>query len=108
MLIVCASRGIGLEFVLQCAAKNARVYATYRRTIPAGLAALKEEYAGKVVPISMDETDSRSINAVRAEIGSYVAITPHVVQNAEAATFGGLSEVTAEVMLFYEKRTQWA
>lgn len=99
VLIVGASRGIGLEFVRQCAAKNALVYATYRRTLPAGLAALKEEYAGKVVPISMDVTETGSIDAARAEIGSDVAKISHVVHNAGIATFGGLSHVTAEDML---------
>lgn len=100
VLIVGASRGIGLEFVRQCAAKNARVYATYRRTLPAGLAALKDEYADKVMPIPMDVTDSSSITAARDAMGSdVVEKISHVVHNAGIATFGGLSQVTAGDML---------
>lgn len=99
VLIVGASRGLGLEFVRQCAAKNARVYASYRRTIPAGLAALKDQYSGKVIPLAMDVTDPASIQSARTEMGAGVAQITHVVHNAGIGVRSSLQTVTAEAML---------
>lgn len=99
VLIVGASRGIGLEFVAQCAQKGGKVYGTYRGSaVPAGLAALAKAHADKVVPVSMEVTDSASIKKAVGAMPDAADIT-HVVHNAGIGTFDSLNKVTEDIMM---------
>lgn len=68
VLVVGASRGIGLEFVRQLVDKGCDVVATHRSGPPAPLAALAESGGARLSFLQMDMADPESVEAAAAEL----------------------------------------
>ncbi|KAG8460325.1 hypothetical protein KFE25_011816 [Diacronema lutheri] len=103
-LVVGASRGLGLEFARQLAARGARVFATHRGTEPPdALAALVSAHAGRVRALPLDVGDDTSIATALAAVQKLAqAARPlsHVVHNA--GVYGparGLGSLQREALL---------
>jgi hypothetical protein len=69
VLVVGASRGLGLEFGRQIAAKGATVFATYRGdTAPAALSTLADAHPGRFHPLPLDVSDDASVEAALSRV----------------------------------------
>lgn len=69
VLVVGASRGLGLEFALQLARKGAQVFATYRGAQPTKeLASLADSHPGRFHPIPLDVSNDESVVAALAMV----------------------------------------
>lgn len=70
VLITSASRGLGLEFVRQYAADGWRVFAACRTPASADtLQAMAKASEGRVTILSMDVTDTQSVERAAAQLG---------------------------------------
>jgi len=104
VLVVGASRGLGLEFARQFAQRGATAYATYRgNDVPAGLAACAGANPGRMHALPLDVSDDASVAAALARIQT-LAKSPrplsHVVHNA--GIYGparGLGKISCEAFL---------
>ncbi len=106
-LITGASRGIGLELARQCAARGDRVIAA-ARTESAELAALRSEHGDRILRLTIDTGDERSIEQSRRTLDRQVDAIELLVNNAGAypkrssswnATATGLDGLTSEELL---------
>jgi len=98
VLVVGSSRGIGLEFVKQCAEKGANVLATHRgENVPEGLQKLVDDSKLRVETLSLDVTDEESIAKAAQELQARENFTPltHVIHNAGAFPQGRSFDGTA-------------
>ena len=87
MLILGGNRGIGLEFVNQCAQKGAKVIATHRSSdIPDSIKVFIENSNLRVESLSLDVTDETSIANAAKELQARANYTPltHVIHCAGA------------------------
>mmetsp|Transcript_6179 Transcript_6179/g.7198 ORF Transcript_6179/g.7198 Transcript_6179/m.7198 type:complete len:346 (-) Transcript_6179:181-1218(-) len=85
ILVVGATRGIGLEFVTQCLEKGATVIATYRSDdIPSTIQDLQHKYTeNKLRSIRLDVCDESSIeNAAASYRSSNLGPLTHIIHNA--------------------------
>ena len=71
VLIVGGNRGIGLEFVRQCADRGALVVATHRGIdVPPELSDVIDMYEGRVSALTMDVSDADSVERAASELKS--------------------------------------
>lgn len=86
VLVVGASRGIGLEFVRQLADKGAQVVASYRGSEPpAALQAIADGKENQVGLVSMDVTDPASVAAAAEQARKLLkpkGTLTHIIHNA--------------------------
>jgi NAD(P)-dependent dehydrogenase (short-subunit alcohol dehydrogenase family) len=103
-LIVGASRGLGLEFAAQFAARGATCFATYRGDdVPPGLAACADAHPGRFHALPLDVSDDASVAAAMRRIQKLAKSErplSHVVHNA--GVYGpvkGLGKLEREALL---------
>lgn len=85
VLVVGGSRGIGLEFVKQCARRGGKVVATHRDTLVGGkLEELSLDDSLRVETLEMDVADASSIASAAVELRSRDSFEPltHIIHNA--------------------------
>lgn len=111
VLIIGASRGIGVEFAQQCVNRGATVIATYRSELPSSLQQLKDEYPSTIHFLKMDVTDEESIKTAASKYTSISKSLTHIIHNAgvylTGSSFDGTSRgprdaapaVTKDVMM---------
>lgn len=98
VLVVGASRGIGLEFVRQVAARGARVVATSRGAPTGALAKVVDAEEG-VSALDLDVGDEASVSAAAAAArGQGLAFT-HVIHSAGVARWERLGALRQQDML---------
>ena len=101
VLVIGASRGLGLEFVEQLLKKGASVIATHRgKSVPPSLSNLT---CDKLTFLEMDAGDEASIEeasiALKGKLGTQVGLT-HIIHNAGVIGLRqGLGEVDASDMM---------
>lgn len=98
VLVVGASRGLGLEFTQQIAARGARVVATSRGPPTGSLAELVSAREG-VSALALDVGDEESINAAAAAAGRQGLAFTHVIHSAGVARWERLGALRAQDML---------
>ena len=82
VLVVGASRGIGLEFVRQLLAKGCTVIATVRgSSLPEAVASLQAEVGDRLEVLAMDVGDASSVAAAAAGLKGSPPLT-HIIHNA--------------------------
>lgn len=82
ILVTGSSQGLGFSFVKKYLERGAMVFATMRNTDNSDIRRLQEAYPETLVPITMDVSDTRSVDEAFAAVG---ARTPHldiVISNA--------------------------
>ncbi len=101
VLITGANRGLGLEFVRQCLARGARVFAGCRNPENAGdLQTLSATYPGQLTILTLDVTDEATIDASVETIRSQVDGLDLLINNAGAFPRGETpTNLDAETML---------
>ena len=81
VLVVGASRGIGLEFVRQCLSKGCAVVATVRGSPPAPILGLQSEVGERLQVLDMDVGDEASVAAAASSLAGSAPLT-HIIHNA--------------------------
>ena len=81
VLVVGASRGIGLEFVRQCLSKGCAVVATVRGSPPAPILGLQSEVGERLQVLDMDVGDEASVAAAASSLAGGAPLT-HIIHNA--------------------------
>jgi NAD(P)-dependent dehydrogenase (short-subunit alcohol dehydrogenase family) len=104
VLVVGASRGLGLEFCRQLGSRGATVYATYRgEQAPSALAALVTANPGRVHALPLDVCDDASVEAALARIVKLAKTArplSHVIHNSGVyGSTSGLGNLKREQMM---------
>jgi NAD(P)-dependent dehydrogenase (short-subunit alcohol dehydrogenase family) len=82
VLITGSSRGIGLEFVRQYAARGWRVFAAARNPAAAPLAALIQQYLHNITPVALDVDALDSVVAAAQTVAQHTTSLDVVINNA--------------------------
>ncbi len=87
ILIIGATRGIGLEFVNQCLEKGAKVIGTHRGTdVPEGLEKLQKNHPESMFCLTMDVADEGSIQNAVVEYKALVEKHPDIIKESKGLT----------------------
>ena len=89
VLIIGATRGIGLEFVKQCIQRGAAVIGTYRSDIPDALQQIANEHPKSMFCLQMDVSDEDSIQNAAKECKAMMEEHPDMLKVSK----GGLTHI---------------
>ncbi|NLP35965.1 MAG: SDR family oxidoreductase [Clostridiales bacterium] len=82
ILVTGASRGLGFNITRKYLENGETVFAGARDITSEKLQALKENYPDTLIPITLDVTDTASVNAAAKSIGSYTEHLDVIINNA--------------------------
>ncbi len=86
VLIIGATRGIGLGFARLCIERGAKVIGTYRSEIPSTVQEMKKAHPNSMFSLQMDIADEQSIQNAAEEYKSMIESNPDIIGKSKGLT----------------------